>query len=448
MESSVEEQHKPADRSQILKPAAGTPRKRARNRRPWFRRLLILAVLAGLWAGWPVLCRRQAASALKLQQPETSLRWLRWADYSGLSKLDTALLRCQTARRLGDTQQIRSAIAALEPLGASARQIEREQILAQAHSGRMLEAAPHMSRLLTDFSGDNRDVSCSYIVGFLRAQRYREAGALIDALMKDDPQNPFPWYARGRVYSLQQLLPKAEADFRKALELSPDWTDPAIELAELLQESHRQRDAMPLFQKLLERQQFTVRAATGLADCLKSVGEPQQAATVLEQTREAGQTDAAWWIATGRLHFEEGRFAEAESALQRGLELQPWADDALFTLAQCQRQLQQDQIAAENFRRVEEFRAALSKLRNLQDQITASPTDEQVRMEAAELMLKYQDPQDGVVALQGVLDLNPGNQRAHELLADYFEHLQPATEQSRERAGWHRSRAAALKSRN
>ncbi|MFM8728379.1 MAG: hypothetical protein ACKON9_25045, partial [Planctomycetaceae bacterium] len=146
--------------------------------------------------------------------------------------------------------------------------------------------------------------------------------------------------------------------------------------------------------------------------------------------------------------FEEGRFAEAESALQRGLELQPWADDALFTLAQCQRQLQQDQIAAENFRRVEEFRAALSKLRNLQDQITASPTDEQVRMEAAELMLKYQDPQDGVVALQGVLDLNPGNQRAHELLADYFEHLQPATEQSRERAGWHRSRAAALKSRN
>jgi tetratricopeptide (TPR) repeat protein len=266
--------------------------------------------------------------------------------------------------------------------------------------------------------------------------------------MKDDPQNPFPWYARGRVYSLQQLLPKAEADFRKALELSPDWTDPAIELAELLQESHRQRDAMPLFQKLLERQQFTVRAATGLADCLKSVGEPQQAATVLEQTREAGQTDAAWWIATGRLHFEEGRFAEAESALQRGLELQPWADDALFTLAQCQRQLQQDQIAAENFRRVEEFRAALSKLRNLQDQITASPTNEQVRMEAAELMLKYQDPQDGVVALQGVLDLNPGNQRAHELLADYFEHLQPTTEQSRERAGWHRSRAAALKSRN
>ncbi|MFM8723832.1 MAG: tetratricopeptide repeat protein, partial [Planctomycetaceae bacterium] len=115
-----------------------------------------------------------------------------------------------------------------------------------------------------------------------------------------------PWYARGRVYSLQQLLPKAESDFRKALELSPDWTDPAIELAELLQESHRQRDAMPLFQKLLERRQFTVRAATGLADCLKSVGEPQQAATVLEQTREAGQTDAAWWIATGRLHFEEG----------------------------------------------------------------------------------------------------------------------------------------------
>ena len=136
------------------------------------------------------------------------------------------------------------------------------------------------------FRSDNRDVSFSYIVGFLRAQRYREAGALIDALMKDDPANPFPWYARGRVYGLQQLLPKAESDFRRALELSPDWSEPAIELAELLHESHRQREAMPLFQRLLDQQQFSVRAAVGLADCLKSVGDPQQAATTLERVRE------------------------------------------------------------------------------------------------------------------------------------------------------------------
>ena len=342
---------------------------------------------------------------------------------------------------MGDSQAIRSSLQALETLGASPRRIEREQILALAHSGRMREAAPHMSRLLTDLDGDNRDVSCSYIVGFLRAQRYREAGALIDALMKDDPENPFPWYARGRVFALQQLLPKAEADFREALKLSPDWSEPAIELAELLHESHRQRDAMPLFRKLLDQQQFTVRAAVGLADCLKSIGEPQQATAVLEQARDNGQADAAWWIALGRLHFEEGRFDEAEPALQRGLLLQPWADDALFTLAQCQRQLQKDDIAAENFRRVEDFRAALAKLRNLQDQITASPTNEQVRMEAAELMLKFQDPQDGVVALQGVLDLNPNNKQAHKLLADYFDQVRPATDQSRQQAGWHRQQA-------
>ncbi|MFN5078792.1 MAG: tetratricopeptide repeat protein [Planctomyces sp.] len=441
MERSGQEQPEPADRSQILKPAAGTRRKRPRTRRPWFRRMLVLAVLGGLWAGWPVLCRRQASSALKLQQPETAVRGLRWADLSGLSTLETALLRCQTARRIGDSQAIRSSLQALETLGASPRRIEREQILALAHSGRMREAAPHMSRLLTDLDGDNRDVSCSYIVGFLRAQRYREAGALIDALMKDDPENPFPWYARGRVFALQQLLPKAEADFREALKLSPDWSEPAIELAELLHESHRQRDAMPLFRKLLDQQQFTVRAAVGLADCLKSIGEPQQATAVLEQARDNGQADAAWWIALGRLHFEEGRFDEAEPALQRGLLLQPWADDARFTLAQCQRQLQKDDIAADNFRRVEDFRAALAKLRNLQDQITASPTNEQVRMEAAELMLKYQDPQDGVVALQGVLDLNPHNKQAHKLLADYFDQVRPATDQSRQQAGWHRQQA-------
>jgi predicted esterase len=62
-------------------------------------------------------------------------------------------------------------------------------------------------------------------------------------------------------------------------------------------------------------------------------------------------------------------------------------------------------------------------------------------MEAAELMLKYQDPLDGVVALQGVLDLNPNNRQAHKLLADYFEQVQPATEHSRQQATWHRQQA-------
>ncbi len=443
VESSVQEQPDPADGSQILKPAARRRRRPVKARSSWFRKLLLVTVLAGVWYGWPIFFGRLAVSALQLQQPERALMWLSWADRSGLFRLETAVLRCAAARRTGDPRAIRDAISRLEALGATPRQVEREQILAQAHSGQMREAAPHMSRLLTDLNGDNRDVSFSYIVGFLRAQRYREAGALIDALMKDDPENPFPWYARGRVYGLQQLLPKAEADFRRALELSPDWSEPAIELAELLHESHRQREAMPLFQRLLDQQQFSVRAAVGLADCLKSVGDPQQAASTLERVREAGQQDAGWWIAMGRLNFEEGRFPEAETALLRGLELQPWADDALFTLAQCQRQLQKDEQAADSFRRVEEFRAALSRLRTLQDQITASPTDEQVRMEAAELMLQYQDPQDGVVALQGVLDLNPGNRRAHELLAKFFETRQPATDQSRQQAVWHRERAKA-----
>jgi len=349
VESSVQEQPDPADGSQILKPAARRRRRPVKTQSSWFRKLLLVTVLAGVWYGWPIFFGRLAVSALQLQQPERALMWLSWADISGLSRLETAVLRCAAARRTGDPRAIRDAISRLEALGAAPRQVEREQILAQAHSGQMREAAPHMSRLLTDLNGDNRDVSFSYIVGFLRAQRYREAGALIDALMKDDPANPFPWYARGRVYGLQQLLPKAESDFRRALELSPDWSERAIELAELLHESHRQREAMPLFQRLLDQQQFSVRAAVGLADCLKSVGDPQQAATTLERVREAGQQDAGWWIAMGRLNFEEGRFPEAETALLRGLELQPWADDALFTLAQCQRQLQKDEQAADNF---------------------------------------------------------------------------------------------------
>jgi hypothetical protein len=56
-------------------------------------------------------------------------------------------------------------------------------------------------------------------------------------------------------------------------------------------------------------------------------------------------------------------------------------------------------------------------------------------------MLKYRDPQDGVVELQSVLDLNPGCREAHALLADYFSTVQPKTDSAQRQMEYHRQRA-------
>ena len=390
---------------------------------------------------WPPAFHAIARHSLSAQQPTTALQWLQVAEWLGARRIDTALFKCQASRRLGVPEQIQAAIADAAARGAEPRLIEREQILFQAQSGEMAAAGPYLSRLLRDTTGDNLDVCASYVIGYLRNQRYREAGTLVDALMKDAPNDPFPWYVRGRVSALQQLLPNAEADFLEAIRRSPDWVEPVISLAELYAETHRQREAIPLFEQALRTPAMAGRAAVGLSECLKAIGDPDRARTVLTETRPLAQNDAPLLIALGRMDFEEGRMAEAADSLQKALTIRPWADDALFTLAQCQRQLGQEEQAAATFAKVEEFRGALAELRQLEDQIAATPNDEATRLRSGELMLRYRDPQDGVVALQSVLDLNPACRPAHALLAEYFSRLQPATDVTRRQAEFHRQRS-------
>ena len=402
--------------------------------------ICILAIFSrNSW--WPPVFHHMALRSLSAQQPQKALRWLDRAEWMGAQRVDTALLRCRASRRIGDPDQIQAAIAEAVARGAEPRLIEREQLLFQAQSGEMSRAGPYLSQLLTDTSGDNLDVCASFVIGYLRNQRYREAGTLVDALMKDAPEDPFPWYVRGRVSALQQLLPKAEADYREAIRRSPQWMDPIISLAELLAETHRQREAIDLFKQVLPEPALAGRAAVGLAECLKATGNPQKAREVLLQTLPLAENDPSLLISLGRIEFEESRFSEAASVLSKALTARPWADDAFFILAQCQRQMGLEKEATKTFEKVEEFRKALAELRQLEDQISANPTDEAIRLRSGELMLKYRDPQDGVVELQSVLDLNPGCREAHALLADYFSRGEPMTDSARKQMEYHRQRS-------
>jgi tetratricopeptide (TPR) repeat protein len=412
------------------------------------RRPLAVVVLALLiltrhhW--WPPAFHLLAEKELIAQRPAAALEWLDFAEVLGSRRLDTALLRCQAARRDGDPLIIRRSLDALAARGAPPRIQERELLLFQAQSGEMAEAAPWLGRLLTDETGDNRDVCVSYVIGFLRTQRYQEARALVDALMKDVPEDPFPWYVRGRVFALQQQLPKAEADFREAMARNPDWLEPVISLAELLSETHRQRDAIPLYERALQSASLKSRAVAGLSEALKAIGDRERARQLLRQTLAEGIESPDLWISLGRSEFEDGRCMEAAEALEKGLKLRPWADDALFVLAQCRRQLGQTAAADAAFSRLKEFREATAELKRLEDRISGPDPAIEDRLRCGELLLQYRDPQDGVVVLQGVINLAPQSVTAHKLLARHFASIQPPTESSARQHRYHEQQLERL----
>lgn len=417
-----------------------------RPARLFLKRAVIASLCAflGLGAFWPAFCVRQANHRLVLQDLSDAEYWARLADVPWARSEDVVLAHCRISRRLGDPEKFASSIARAKEKGVSSVRIEKELQLFNAQSGGLREAQVHLSSLLTDPTLDNRDVCVSFVIGYLRNQRYPEAQTLVNAMMQDFPDDPFPHYVLGRIHTLENSLTKAEADFSKAVELSPKWLEPKLWLAELLIDTHRHREAMPLFRECLAASDLKARAVSGLAECLKAVGDFADSRKVLEDAIASGSVDAELLIALGRLDFEEGLFEKAEPSLSKAVQLKPWADDALFLLAQCHRQLGKTELADQEFARHEEVRKAITRLNQLRDTVKADPANDEPRIEAGELMLRFRDPSDGIVMLQSVLDKTPDNRKVHEILLQYFESVEPATDASRQQAELHRRRLKEL----
>lgn len=417
-----------------------------RSRR-WFFRILCLLILllCARQFALPAAVRYLAKTRLAQQNPEAALYWLQWGETIGPANADSALLKCQVARRIGDPLLIKSSIEAARSVGVRPLRLEREWILYQAQSGEMSVAAPHLARLLTDETGDNCDVCISYIVGFLRNERYAEAETLINGLLSDAPEDAFGWYVRGRVFLHRQQLAKAEQDFRQSLTLNPGWSDPAIYLAELLLDARRPEEAERLFRNLQSDSEFGARAVVGLATCLKIAGNSQEAIALLRGGAVRFPADADLQIALGQSLFEEAEYAEAKNVLATALSLRPWADDALFMLAQSQRATD-DPAAEKTFQSMAERREALQELDELESRFANDPGNESVRLRVGELLLRHRDPSDGIVVLQGILDKNPSCERAHEMIATFYETRSSLSETEKLQLQFHRQKLAELRS--
>ena len=383
-----------------------------------------------------------------LQQHDTvqALQHLQWADKLGTPSPETTLLEAQCARRNGQPEEFHRLLKMAQQRGATPTSIQRESILFAAQSGQIQLAAPHLSTLLTDTSGDNKDVCLAYITGYLRNHRIDDALVLLDAWIKDSPNDYLPWKIRGRVSKHRRDNVSAESDLRHAFQLRPDDSETLVELAELLADSSRTEEALSFFEKVTNDSSLQTRAAIGRAKCLKSLGEFEQAMNILHAEVKRTPGFAPLWLETGRLQFENAEYEEAKLSLQECLKLQPWNDEAMYVLAQCQNQLGNPDDAKLLISRVEEFRRGLAEIQTIKDGLRNNQMDSALLAELGEVLLSYSDPEEAAITLQAALDSDPKNQKAHELLAEFYGSRYPNDKQYQSLADWHRQQAVPIKS--
>jgi tetratricopeptide (TPR) repeat protein len=305
-----------------------------------------------------------------------------------------------------------------EKRGADSLKLQRERILCAAQSGQMSIAGRHLASLLTASDYDNKDVCRAYIAGFLRVQKLNEATQLIESLILDSPDDPWPWIVKGRISLLRSDLSKAESSFREACRRDSANMEAVVFLAEVLKDSRQIDEAIPYFRKAMTDQKQHLRAAIGLSKCLTSSGHPEEAIKLLKETIAMYPEDAIVLLELGRSQFEDGDYSTASVTLEKTVSLRPWSDEGHYLLAQCLQASDRREEAKPHFEFVKSAKEAHSELNGLQDRLSKSPTDDKLLLRIGVLLSQFGDPQEAVEVLRSAIDLNPQNLEARNLLAE------------------------------
>ncbi len=386
--------------------------------------ILLLIVAVGLFASrnwWGnAAVESQARRALAAHQPERALAWMdRGAQFTAPTGT-VLLLRARAYRQMGQLGDVNSALEAAAKHGAPLKDIRLESDLALAQSGQLSAVHARLPQLLIDANDDTNEVCEAFVIGYLRNQRFNDALQLLAAWIADWPNDPRPLLLRSRVWMLETQSKLATTDLQRAHELAPRDTEITYELAAIHRHQNEWAAAAQLYESCLADPKWAPRAKLGLGLCQKALGDDHASGNYLEAAaREAPQNTEAL-REYGRHLVEHGRYPDAAEVLQRAVDLLPYDDELHYLLAQSLQSNGDRDAAAPHFAYVSEARTAFRELRLIQDQLRKEPKNIELLTRAGEILLRYSDPEEGVVRLMAVLDQQPTNQRARQLLVDHY----------------------------
>jgi tetratricopeptide (TPR) repeat protein len=159
-------------------------------------------------------------------------------------------------------------------------------------------------------------------IGLASSGKVDEALAIYaDLLAKNPTVHQLP-FNMGLLYSQKKDVANAEASYKKALELKPDYTDAVINLSNILVNSGRGAEAADLVAKA-NASGSDAKLMIQQGAVLFNIGKPAEAAEVFQKLVAADPTLADPYYFLGTIAVAQGKTAESITHLEKYLSLAP-----------------------------------------------------------------------------------------------------------------------------
>lgn len=371
------------------------------------------SVAASTWNLW-------AAQAIADDQPDRALGWLKWSVWLNNRDGEAVFLTARAYRKKGQFDQVREQLLRAHKLNFDPRRLEKEQVLALAQNGQMMEAEPAFGELLRNPQGDEVEICEAFTHGFFLNRQYNEAFRLLESWIKDFPNSVKPYYMRGHIQSRLQHYPQAESDFRKVLSIDSNHPAAAFGLGEALR-SQQMPEALQYYEMATNVPEYALLAGIGKTQCLKMLGRTDEAKVVARDLLNRFPDDAGPQREMGQLELETGNYAEALRYLDMAIVKLPNDRETRNARGSALRGLRRLDEARKEFELVNEARLALERAQMLSEKLEKEVDSPELRFEIGRIYLKYSEPREGVIWLQSVFNYEPRHRQAHLELARYYD---------------------------
>ncbi|MBL8546691.1 MAG: tetratricopeptide repeat protein [Hyphomonadaceae bacterium] len=226
--------------------------------------------------------------------------------------------------QVGVAQRVLSEVSANSPYSSSARTLEAWMLFDNGDKDGAIAVATSVAQ-----TGDLR-ARRALADMYRSAGRFAESEALYDELIAAQPNDWRPYFSRGAARERLGRWPEAEADFQRALELSPDQPDVLNYLGySWVDRGERLQEGLRMIRRAAEIRPMSGAIIDSLGWAYFRLGDYAQAVDWLEAAVRLEPADPTLTDHLGDAYWRVGRRIEARFQWQRAMTLDPADPEAI-----------------------------------------------------------------------------------------------------------------------
>jgi tetratricopeptide (TPR) repeat protein len=342
----------------------------------------------------------------------------------------------RAARRAQDFKEAEKHFKECHRLQGGSLALSMEEALIRVQQGEVDRAEAYFARQVEQGHPEAPLILEALVEGYMQVHRISEAMACIDLWEKLQPDNMYLYLLRGSIRERIENLEAAANDYRKVLELNPDYEEGRLRLARMLIEIHQCDQALPHLEHLRRLQPSNPTVLVNLARCCMELDRPQDARQALSEALDHDPTDQPALVVSAQLALQAGESEQAEKLVRRALAVDPYEREANFLLSQCLRQCgkiaEADQQAAK-FKRIDADWRAVHEIVTVK--MPKAPHDPEFRYQLGVILLRLGEDKTGVLWLKRALETDPKHEASRKALAEYYERLGDSRQAANYRVG-------------